>query len=191
MSPESHPAADVPLPDRVRLVELGALQALHDVVDPGVHVVHQDVQPGDHAVCTCTYKFDYSTDVDCSPHILPSTVLPLDPVEERLDPAVVIVVQADPDPLAPSLADLCHHLVQLLLGPAGDVDGGAGLAQLDGDATPDPLGGPGHQADFPLQIRRHVGLSAVSSVLKLPGTSATVSSAYLSPSLRSELERIQ
>ena len=48
---------------------------------------------------------------------------------------------------------LNHVFIQVGRGPPRDVDGGPGLAQLQGDAAPDPPGGSCDQANLPLQRR--------------------------------------
>ena len=51
------------------------------------------------------------------------------------------------------ILDIPGALLHFGRGPPRDVDGGPGLAQLQGDAAPDPPGGSGDQTNLALQRR--------------------------------------
>ena len=89
-------------------------------------------------------------------HVQLAVLLRLDPLEELLHIGVksVIHLDCDRDP-SPSL-DLLGTIIQVLLGPAGDVYGGPGLAQLESNPPADTPGGSSDQTDLALQGGRHV-----------------------------------
>ena len=126
---ETHSVDDVPGVDGVHVPELHT-RVGEDRVHSGVGVVDQHVQL--------------------------AVLLRLDPLEELLHIGVksMIHLDCDRDP-SPGL-DLLGTVIQVLLGPAGDVDGGTRLSQLESDPPADTPGGSSDQTDLALQGRRHV-----------------------------------
>ena len=114
---EPHPVDHVPSVHWLRLPEL--LPGVgEDGVDPGVGVVHQQVQ-------------------------LP-VLLTLDSLEQPLHITVHAVVHGDGDGVAAPVLDLPGAVLQVGRGPPRDVDSGPSLAQLQGDTPANPPGCPGH-----------------------------------------------